>query len=268
MIESFSFRQLTRLFLVLALAGAGFTACGKKSEPAAPATPGAKQPSHSPEAFAPPISGPVTPAVVTEGADSITHYLHYPKDAEAAKLEGAVQFFCDVTQDGVVESIHALVAKDETFKRAVQSALDWGHFTPATVNGQPVRVYLGGTVLFFFQDGHPIIVVSLATHDRDRVSKLANYVQPQLIGGLRHTLETAINSLTQGILLSGKAEVIVSVDQRGAVTGTSNITETPKGSGLGLLLDKALRKAQFTPAYENGSPAAGGINVVADFTVY
>ena len=48
-------------------------------------------------------------------------------------------------------------------RRAVQTALDWGRFTPATVNGKPVRVYLGGTVLFIHQNGEPVIVVSLAT---------------------------------------------------------------------------------------------------------
>ena len=60
----------------------------------------------------------------------------------------------------------------------------------------------------------------------------------------------------QGILVSGKAEVVVSVDARGVVTGTSGISENPKSSGLGLLLDRAVKQAQFTPAYENGTPAA------------
>ena len=157
---------------------------------------------------------------------------------------------------------------NDAFKEAVQKALDWGRFTPATVDGKPVRVYLGGTVLFLHQNGEELIVVSLATHDRDRVGKLVNYIQPQLIGGLRHTMERTISSLTQGILVAGKAEVVVNVDAKGAVTSTSSITENPKGSGLGMLLDGALKKAQFTSAYENGTPAAGGINVVANFSQF
>ena len=108
-------------------------------------------------------------------------------------------------------------------------------------------------------------VVSLATHDRDRVGKLANYIQPQLVGGLRRALQTEISALTQGIVVSGQAEAVVSVDAKGAVTGTSGLSENPKGSGLGILLDSTVRKAQFLPAYENGKPAAGGINVVANF---
>ena len=66
--------------------------------------------------------------------------------------------------------------------------------------------------------------------------------------------------------MAGKAGVGVRVDAKGKVTGTSSISENPKGSGLGLLLDGALKKANFTPAYENGKPAAGAINVVADFS--
>ncbi len=263
--ESISARRLANLFLALLLGAS--TACQKKSETAGAASPAPSQSASAAPSFQPaaPITGPVTPALVNQEADSITHYLHYPKDADAAKLEGAVQFYCDISETGVVETTHALVANDDAFKRAVQTALDWGRFTPATVNGEPVRVYLGGTVLFMHQDGEPIIVVSLATYDRDRVGKLANYIQPQLVGGLRHTLETAISSLTQGILVAGKAEVVVSVNARGAVTGTSGISENPKSSGLGLLLDGAVKQAQFTPAYENGTPAVGGINVVANF---
>jgi len=242
-------------------------ACQKKSEPAGAASPAPSQSASGLPPFqpAPPITGPVTPALVSQDADSITHYLHYPKDADAAKLDGAVQFYCDITEAGIVETTHALVANNVAFKRAVQTALDWGRFTPATVNGEPVRVYLGGTVLFIHQNGEPVIVVSLATHDRDRVGKLANYIQPQLVGGLRHTMEKAISSLTQGVLIPGKAETVVSVDARGVVTGTSGISESPKSSGLGLLLDAAVKQAQFTPAYENGTPAAGGINVVGNF---
>ena len=254
--EKISARRLANLFLALLL-GASM-ACQKKSETAGAASPAPSQaaPGLPPFQPAPPITGPITPALVSQDTDSVTHYLHYPRNADAAKLDGVVQFYCDITETGVVETTHALVAN---------TALDWGRFTPATVNGEPVRVYLGGTVLFIHQNGEPVIVVSLATHDRDRVGKLANYIQPQLVGGLRHTMEKAISSLTEGILVSGKAEVVVSVDARGMVTGTSGISENPKSSGLGLLLDGAVKQAQFTPAYDNGTPAAGGINVVANF---
>ena len=266
--EKISVRRLANLSLALLL-GASM-ACQKKSETAGAASPAPSQAATGSPPFqpAPPITGPVTPALVSQDADSITHYLHYPKDADAAKLDGAVQFYCDITEAGIVETTHALVANNDAFKRAVQTALDWGRFTPATVNGEPVRVYLGGTVLFIHQNGEPVIVVSLATHDRDRVGKLANYIQPQLVGGLRHTMEKAISSLTQGVLVPGKAEIVVSVDARGVVTGTSGISENPKSSGLGLLLDRAVKQAQFTPAYENGTPAAGGINVVANFAQF
>jgi hypothetical protein len=257
-----SVRRLANLLVALSLAFGLFTACHRKSETAGPGSPSSSSPS---PAAAPPITGPVTPVLVQQGADSITRYIHYPTDAAAANLNGAVQFYCDITDEGIVEITHALIANNEVFRKAVQTALDWGRFTPATVNGKPVRAYLGGTVLFLHQNGEPVIVVSLATQDRERVGKLTNYIQPQLIGGLRHALEKAISSLSQGILVSGKAETVVSVDARGVVTGTSGISENPKGSGLGTLLDGAVRKAQFTPAYENGKPVAGAMNVVANF---
>jgi len=206
--------------------------------------------------------------MVSQGPDSITHFLHYPKDPETSKKDGAVQFFCEVTEKGEVESTHALVGNEPAFRAAVQTALDWGHFTPATVNGKAVRSYLGGTVLFLHQNSEEVMVVSLATYDRDRVGKMENYIQPQVIGGLRHPLEKVISSLTKGILVAGRAEVVVNVDDKGTLTGTSGTSENPKGSGLGDLLISAVKQAQFSPAYENGKPAAGGINVVADFTQF
>lgn len=267
--ENLSVRRLANLLLSLLLLLGVFAACQKKTQTASPASP---TPTEAAVAkareVAPPIKGPITPALVKEQPDSFTHYLHFPKNPEVAKLDGAVQFYSDITEEGIVESTSALVGNNDAFKDAVQKALDWGRFTPATVNGNPVRVYLGGTVLFLHQKGEDVIVVSLATHDRERVGKLANYIQPQLVGGLRHTLEQAIRSLAQGVLMAGRAEVVVNVDARGAITGTSGISENPKGSGLGVLLDSAVRKAQFTPAYENGIPTAGGINVVADFGQY
>src|SRR5947207_10691827 len=201
--EKISARRLANLLLSLAFLLGGFAGCQKKTETVAAASP---TPAHAAsesapaQTVAPPITGPVTPALVSQEGDSITHYLHFPTDPEAMKLDGAVQFYCDVAENGSVEATHALIGNNDAFKGAVQKALDWGRFTPATVNGKPVRVYLGGTVLFFHQNSEPVIVISLATHDRDLVGKLANYIQPQLVGGLRHAMENAISSLAQGIL--------------------------------------------------------------------
>lgn len=272
-------RRLAKLLFLAAVLGGGLAACQRKSEViAAPSpvpsvnqaptsAPPATVPATTP-AIAPAITGPVTPALVGQAPDSFTRFLHYPKDPEASKMDAAVQFFCEITEKGEVESTHALVGNNAAFKEAVQTALDWGRFTPATVNGKAVRDYLGGTVLFLHQNGEEVIVVSLATYDRDRVGKMQNYIQPQLVGGLRHTLETVISGLTKGILVAGRAEVVVNVDEKGTVTGTTGISENPKGSGLGELLDTAVKQAQFTPAYENGKPVAGGVNVVADFTQF
>jgi hypothetical protein len=274
-------RRLANSICLAALLAGGLVACQRKNEAvAAPsptpnagtvtslaAAPTSNTPVSTPP-IAPAITGSVTPALVNQNPDSITRFLHYPRDPEASKMDAAVQFFCEITENGEVESTHALVGNNDAFNEAVQTALDWGRFTPATVNGKAVREYLGGTVLFLHENGEEVIVISLATFDRDRVGKMQNYIQPQLVGGLRHTLEKVISGLTKGILVAGRAEVIVNVDEKGTVTGTTGISENPKGSGLGSLLDSAVRQAQFTPAYENGKPAAGGINVVADFTQF
>jgi hypothetical protein len=267
--EKFSVLRGAIPLLSLALLLGLLSSCGKKKQTAAApsatpsaassATPGGPTP-------APPISGSVTPAVVTQDADSISHYLHFPAGAEAAKRNGVVQFYCDITDQGVVEATYGISTKDDAFRAAVQSALDWGRFAPATVNGKPVAAYLGGTVFFVHEKGQPVIIISLATQEQERVSKLGNYIQPQLIGGLRREVAKIIRQIPHNFPVAGLAEAVVNVDARGVVTKTSVTAENPKGSGLGDLLQTAIKGAQFTHAYQNGKPSAGAVNVVADFS--
>ncbi len=245
-----------------------FAGCGKKTETGANASPSpSASGSHANAAGltpAPPIAGPVTPAVVTQDADSISHYLHFPPNA--AKRDSVVQFYCDISAEGAVEATYALVGKDEAFKAAVQSALDWGRFAPATVDEKPVAVYLGGTVIFAHDKGAPLIFVSLATHDRERVGKLANYIQPQLIGGLRREVAKIIRQIPHNFPVAGVAQAVVQVDEKGALTSASVVGEIPKGSGLGDLLSAAIKGAQYTHTYQDGKAVAGAADIVADFS--
>jgi hypothetical protein len=266
--ENLSVRRLANLLLVLTLLLGVLAGCKKKTETAAAAASATPAPSASPTPTlatpAPPITGAISPALVSKGADSITQYLHFPNDPEATKLDGAVQFFCDINEEGIVVATHALIGTNDAYKEAVQTALDWGHFTPATIDQKPVPVYLGGTIFFLHEKDERRIVVSLATQNRERVRKMTNYIEPQLVGGLRHAVQNASDTFISD-LLNGRAEVVVNVDQRGVVTGTTGTTETPKGNGLGSFLEGAMKRSQFTPAYDNAKPVAGAINVVADF---
>lgn len=265
--EKFSFRRGAVPLCCLALCFAG---CGKKTGPAQPASPAPEQKTPPVSAAgptpAPPLTGKVTPAIVAQEEDSISHYLHFPADADSAKRNSVVQFYCDVSDEGVVEATYGLIGKDEAFKAAVQSALDWGRFTPATVDGAPTAVYLGGTVIFAHEKGAPVIVVSLATHDRERVGKLVNYIQPQLVGGLRRQVAKIIRQIPHDFPVAGVAQATVEVDASGKLTGATLVGETPKGSGLGDLLTVAIKGASYTHAFENGQAVAGAIDVVADFS--
>lgn len=213
-----------------------------------------------------PFAGPMQPASVGSGRDSFAGRLHFPHDSPASHADAAAQFYCDISATGDVEWTYRVVAKEEEFRSAVQSALDWGRFKPATVAGKPVAAYVAGTVLFLHRNGEALIVVSLATQDRERVGKLANYIQPQLIGGLRRRLEEARAALPFGLVTDGDAEVVVKVNEQGAVVSTTPIAEEPKSSGLGAFVEGALKGAQFTAAYVDGKPAAGQINVIVTFS--
>jgi hypothetical protein len=207
------------------------------------------------------------PATVGREPDSLASYVHFPKDAPVSS-QSAVQFYCDVSAEGVVVTIYGIIGNDPAFKTAVQTALDWGHFKPAKIEGKPVAVYLGGTVLFFHQGGQPVIVISLATADRERVGTLSNYLQPQLIGGLGPRLEHANATLMWNRPWSGAAEVLFKVNERGQMESSAIVSEIPNGSGLGDLLRSIIQDGQWVPAYNNAKPTAGQINVVANFGEY
>ena len=258
------FRAQSRAIAVaLALICIGMTGCKKRAQ----TSPGVATPSQpSLENNVGNAPKTIEPATVGREEGSFANYLHFPKDA--ARDEAAVQFYCDVSAEGVVTTRYALIGNLPTFKAAVQSALDWGHFNPAKVDGKPVAVYLGGTVLFMHQDGQPVILVSLATAERERVGKLANYIQPQLIGGLADRLYHTDSTLMWNRPWSGAAEVLFKISERGQIQSSSVISEIPKDSGLGDLLQNMTKDAKWTPAYDNAKPAAGQINVVVNFGEY
>lgn len=255
---------LTQNVILLALLASCFlslSACEKKA-PITPTSPD-QTPSH---AAVNPQS--LRPAIVGREQGSFASYIHFPKDPGLAKLDVAVQFYCDVNENGTVQTTYAVVTNQPAFKTAVQSALDWGKFTPATVDGKPVSVYLGGTVLFAHQNGEPLIVVSLATYDRARVGRLTNYVQPQLIGGLRHYLERAVGAARIDIPTNAVGEILVKVGEHCEISSTSILSENPPGIGLGNFLLDAIKDGQFTSAYADGKIAAGAINIIANFGAF
>jgi hypothetical protein len=258
--DTFSASRPLVVFLLAFFLGCSISACKKKAameKAQALATPSSSQ--------TVPTTGSTLPAIVGRGEGSFANYVHFPKDPATANLEGAVQFYCDIAEDGTVATTYAVVCNQKALVTAVQSALDWGKFQPATIGGKPVPVYLGGTVLFFHQDRRPTIAISLVTYDRERVGKLTNYIQPQLIGGLRPHLEKAERASTIDLPAKGAAEVVVSVGEHAEITSTSVLAENPKEIGLGDFLISAIKDAQFTSAYSDGKPTAGAMNVVANF---
>jgi hypothetical protein len=259
--------RLRAVAVVLAVICLGASACKRRAE----APPGTATPSQqSPSLEIRPSTGPKTmePATVGREKESFANYIHFPKDAADATAETAVQFYCDVSAEGEVTTQYALIGNLAPFKAAVQSALDWGRFKPAKIDGEPVAVYLGGTVLFLRQNGQPVIVVSLATADRERVGRLANYIQPQLVGGLTDRLHRMNSTLMWNRPWSGAAEVLFKINEHGEIQSSSIVSEIPKDSGLGDLLQNMTKDAQWIPAYDNVKPAAGQINVVVNFGEY
>jgi TonB family protein len=225
------------------------------------------------------------PAMIGKGADSVATHLHYPVKAKAAEKQAAVTFYCEVGTDGRPAHVQLDGKGKGGFTAAVEQALRTGRFEPARIEGQPVPVILGGTVLFVLHGHQPRIVVSLATTDKEKIAGMANYIQPQLIGTnaelrrkvVRNSSGAGTNmaaSPMEPSLISyrtfdidyvpaghSRAEVMVHVDQHGNLTRTRILAESPPNGNLGKSLAQAVRDAKFIPALSDGRPAAGDFNL-------
>lgn len=209
------------------------------------------------------------PATVSQGAGSVATQLHYPAKDKAAGKQGVVKFFCQVAPDGKPSHISTLNGKDQgRFGSAVEYALYHGRFNPATVDGKPTTVLIGGTVLFLISNGQPTIAITLATTESDKVATMANYVQPQMIDSdalFRRKLYALRDKYTLQNGGHPAAMVAVHVDSAGKVISKKIESESPPNGGRGRILLDVADEERFIPAMSNGKPVAGDYEMVVDF---
>jgi len=157
--------------------------------------------------------------------------LHYPPKERAAKTQGAVKFYCEVSSQGKAGHISTLYGKGKArFGTAVEFALRRGRFTPATVDGKPTEVMIGGTVLFMLANGQPTIAITLATAESDKISAMSNYLQPQMIDSdalFRRKVFALRDKYTLRYGARPGAVVQVHVDARGNAVSKKIETESP-----------------------------------------
>jgi TonB family protein len=72
----------------------------------------------------------------------------YPKKARKAKKEGVVILEGVVDRDGIVRDILVLRSVDPLLDAAAKEALEQWRYRPATMNGDPVRVYVTARFTF------------------------------------------------------------------------------------------------------------------------
>lgn len=206
------------------------------------------------------------PAMIGPGPDSVAAKLHYPAKEKAAKTEAAVQFYCEVTADGQPRHARVIAGKQwDPFGVLVEKALHTGRFKPARIGDKAVPVMLGGSVLFVTRSGQPTILVSLATAEKEKAGSGQNYIQPQMLSSYVELERKCFTWLRSTTIAGGypSAEVLMSVDEKGKLSGTKLLTESKTGWGTVLL--KAVENSSFIPAHANGKAAAGQFNLVVDY---
>ena len=189
--------------------------------------------------------------------------LHYPAKEKAAKEEGVVKFYCEISPEGKPGHISTLYGKgQQQFGKAVEFALHHGSFNPAAVDSKPVAVLLGGTVLFLIDNGHPTIAVSLTTAESDKIAKMANYQQPQMLDSdalFRRKIFAHRDKYHLRYGAHPGAVVRAHVDAQGKLVGKSIESESPPNGGhaAGFLLSATVHCAERSA--RSGDPAELGM---------
>jgi TonB family protein len=213
--------------------------------------------------------GATHPATIGQGPDSVARQLHYPPNERAAKTQGAVKFYCEVSPEGKAGHISTLSGKGQArFGTAVEYALRHGRFVPATVDGKPVSVMIGGTVLFMMSNGQPTIAVALATAESEKIGAMSNYVQPQMLDSdalFRRKIYAIRDKYFYRPSPHPGAVVLVHVDAQGKPIGKKIESESPAGGGRGRILLDVVDAERFIPAQSNGQPVAGDFELAVDF---
>jgi TonB family protein len=77
----------------------------------------------------------------------------YPEVARRSGLEGVVMLRVLVGKDGNVDSVIVVRSDYDVFKNAAIDAMHRAKFTPATLNGKPIKVWTDEMIHFKLQDG-------------------------------------------------------------------------------------------------------------------
>jgi hypothetical protein len=208
-------------------------------------------------------------ATIGQGPGSVAMQLHFPPKEKAAKAQGVVKFYCEVAPTGKASHITSYYGpKAGRFGTAVEFALRHGLFTPATLDGKPTTVILGGTVLFLISEGHPTIAVSLATAETEKIAGMTNYMQPQMIDTdalFRRKIYSHRDKYHLQYGAHPAAVVQAHVDAQGKLVSKKIVSEAPANGGRGRLLLDVMDEEHFIPAENNGQPVAGDFEIAVDF---
>ena len=89
------------------------------------------------------IKGEVIPPVLIKRVEPA-----YPRAAVATRLEGLVILEAIITKTGTVEQVKTIRSDNPMLERsALEAVLQW-RYKPATLNGQPIKVYFTVTVMY------------------------------------------------------------------------------------------------------------------------
>jgi Gram-negative bacterial TonB protein C-terminal len=219
----------------------------------ATATPTAK-PSSTP---ADPALPKFRPAMLGTGPLSVINRIDTQELIRQGQKDATISFCCTV--DKIGETGHSWTYRVSPDSSALEKdllfCLDTAVFVPAIYDHQPVNVLFYGTVTYKVVNGKPRLRI-FANQEPEELKNESDFVGPQPFVGPGSKFEGLHYPTQLTEVLSGLAELAMSVDAEGNLKDLRLVSEHPPLAGFGRAAAEDFRVARFIPAFRDGKPVA------------
>ncbi|MDR3610538.1 MAG: energy transducer TonB [Ignavibacteriaceae bacterium] len=205
--------------------------------------------------------------------DDLKKNIKYPEYEKNKRIQGRVFLQVFINETGSIDKTEIVVGIDSALNKAAIDGIKAAKFTPAFVNGKPVKARLGMPIEFKLPDyklgeryvnGNRFEYPHLWPEYIDNVDKKA-----EPVGGMSAIMSLIVYPEKEAEnRIECKVFIIAYVDELGNVMHAFPIKSTIKKPGAGpfcIAAVNAIKKVKFIPAEKNGKKVKSKVTIPVQF---
>jgi Gram-negative bacterial TonB protein C-terminal len=197
------------------------------------------------------------PAMLGTGPLSVINRIDTQELIRQGQKDATISFCCTVDRLGEIGHSWTYRASPDSsaLEKDLLFCLDTAVFVPALYDHQPVNVLFYGTVTYKVVNGKPRLRI-FANQEPEELKNESDFVGPQPFVGPGSKFEGLHYPTQLTEVLSGLAELAMSVDAEGNLQDLRLVSEYPPLAGFGRAAAEDFRVARFIPAFRDGKAVA------------